>query len=96
MMARIGYLTALVSGRPDGQLLQPPRRLFPAVSLAEAELALQQVPGPARPGPPAAPAVGAPARPRYDWPAAAAARQLRPVSAARLRPGSAARLPWPG
>jgi hypothetical protein len=54
MMARVGYLTALVSGRPDGQLLQPPRRLFPAVSLAEAELALQQVPAPAEPPPGAA------------------------------------------
>ncbi|MGH3150239.1 MAG: hypothetical protein ACRDOB_05865 [Streptosporangiaceae bacterium] len=36
MTARVGYLTALASGRPAGPLLRPARRLFPPLALADA------------------------------------------------------------
>ena len=90
MTTRLGYLAALVSGRHDGPLLQPPRPLFPPVGLADAELGWPEAATVPEPGPlsptavpgRSAPATAAPARtpptssgPAPRRPAAVAASQ---------------------
>src|SRR5215470_17516188 len=73
MTARIGYLAALASGRGEHPPLRPPRRLFPPVAVADAELPAGRALGAVEPAPwppPAEPGAASPGTPAPADPAA--------------------------